>query len=85
MKAIVIRAYGGPEVMKLDDVEHPRLDGLADERRDQGSIAIEHAQHLLTAMRRLGVANPTIWRWLENWCPVLYSAEAGRSFSPAYR
>jgi hypothetical protein len=24
MKAIVIRAYGGPEVMKLDDVEHLR-------------------------------------------------------------
>jgi NADPH:quinone reductase-like Zn-dependent oxidoreductase len=23
MKAIVIRAYGGPEVMKLDDVELP--------------------------------------------------------------
>jgi hypothetical protein len=43
--------------------------------------------------RRLPARSATIivfecWqprRWLGNWCPVLYSAEAGRSFCPAYR
>src|SRR5258708_19880169 len=60
MKAIVIRAYGGPEAMKLDDVELPAVSGRCNPYQRAASTLFNAAFRLGAQRQTRGSDRPSL-------------------------